>query len=296
MSDSITPSVVESSTATAERPTRKAKSTPVPATVPADSLVAKLASEQRELVEAAEAIFSRLARGGDQFDDDCLIFQRLGYDKETVRKETARVRSLLDCREAAGSDHEYAAAQAAALKLERETPEKLEQLAAQIAELEARRSAIERELSQAKRAVESMEFARRDIRRYLPSHVLAQFAQAEARLHRDLGAPVAAVDARLATVRDVLTLHAQPPSRERREAMILHLQAARPSAITRREDPKSPYITIGIDEADLNRYLDELRAELPELERLAGNEKLIYESELAAIEQRYLDQYFSRGS
>lgn len=231
----------------------------------ADDILERLRVEREELLDVAEQVLEQMAVDPQGVDpSDKFVFQVLGMSEEDVRREVSRMNSVIKWRPMAGTNAEYAEAVETLDALQKSVPEEVERIQSQIRKLSEKLSIEQRKLSSAEKAVQTMESARRALRESIPARIRKLFDDRMVQIRSSRSSVrMRELAARKRTIEQVLQdLTIITPKTSR--SIILHAQAMKVQGIV--PPPSSLGTEQRVNEEAWNRYLDQLREELPTIE------------------------------
>lgn len=240
---------------------------------PTPSLAARLASERRDLLDAAEQECSRLADGDEVTPDAQMVFDALQWSKEDVRRETGRLEAVRAQQVIAGTTEEREKASEAAATAEKTLAEKRPAIEAQLAKLQGELRSLEATAANARRKVEQQQAAVTTLRQFVPKHIREQ-----ANARWKLGdAPailgdIREITARIDSIKSVLAIP-RPRSVVDWPPLPHEQLAAEHAKNAEREDLltelrlRNGYIAKLLNSSAWSMYLTELEDELPDLEQ-----------------------------
>ena len=218
--------------------------------------------ESRELFEAAEELAAQLADEKWVDPESFAIFDRIGWDKEQIERQIARIRAVRGQLPRAGTLEQIAELQEAAELAKTNAAGEIEQLRTAIAEGENQIRQHEADVKAAQAKVDEMSRARDGIRAKAPQFVKDHYIRRRASIDSALRPRLAPVESRLKLIDDVIS---SPTKR-----LLNHL-AGLPKGHYARAVYSGRLGDAGtgglyVKEDNVKRYREELKAERPKVE------------------------------
>jgi hypothetical protein len=255
----------------------------------ADDILSKLRVERDELFAAAEKLLEAMARDPHSVDPaDKFVFQLLGWSKDDIQRELELVSAALRWKPLAGTSAEYAEAVETLDALQKTIPDECERIQGQIEKLNQKLASERRKLTFAEQALQRMENARSNLRNVVPARVKKLFDDRMVQIRSSTkAARLRELTARKRTIAGVLR-DLSPITDKNFRAIILHSEAVKLQGLT--PPPSKIGSERSIDETVWNRYLAQLRDELPTIEPELRELQTEFDDELAEAES-ILDYY-----